>query len=205
MDTEREKMLSGKLYDPSDKELSDLRTKSHNLSMEYNMTPETDVEKRTAILQELIPDMGENAYLQGPIQFDYGCFTSIGERTYANFNFTVLDVCPVKIGKDVFFGPNVSLLTPMHPLRWQERNTYFKEDGVLTDKEYGKPIVIEDNCWIAGNVTVCGGVTIGTGSVIGAGSVVTKDIPANSIAAGNPCRVIRSITEEDMVGDEIKE
>ena len=103
------------------------------------------------------------------------------------------------IGDDVFMRPNVSILTPLHPLRWQERNTYQREDGVRTDREYGSPIVIGNNCWIAGNVTICGGVTIGEGCVIGAGSVVTRDIPANSLAAGNPCRVIRAITEEDRM------
>ena len=103
------------------------------------------------------------------------------------------------IGENVFFGPNVSLLTPVHPLRYQDRNTYRKEDGTVTDKEYAKPITIGSNCWIAGNVTVCGGVTIGEGSVIGAGSVVTRDIPANVIAAGSPCKVIREITEEDSL------
>ena len=116
-----------------------------------------------------------------------------------NFNFTCLDCAPVKIGCNVFMGPNVSLLTPMHPFRFQERNIYKREDGVYTDREYAKPITIGDNCWLAGNVTVCGGVTIGSGSVIGAGSVVTRDIPSGVLAAGNPCRVIREITEEDRL------
>ena len=131
--------------------------------------------------------------MQGPIQFDYGVFTEFGENCYANFNFTVLDCAPVKIGSNVFFGPNVSLLTPIHPMCWQERNQFVREDGVMTDREYAKPITIGSNCWICGNVTVCGGVTIGEGSVIGAGSIVTRDIPANVLAAGNPCRVIRQI------------
>lgn len=196
---QKELMLSGELYDPNDSELLELRAKAHRLSAEYNATFETEEEKRKSILIELIGEFGEGAYLQGPVQFDYGCFTTIGERTYANFNLTVLDTCPVKIGNDVFIGPNVSILTPVHPLRWQERNTYFREDGVLTDKEYGKPITICDNTWLAGNVTVCGGVTIGEGSVIGAGSVVTRDIPPNSLAAGNPCRVIREITDADRM------
>ena len=96
-------------------------------------------------------------------------------------------------------GPNVSLLTPMHPLRWQDRNPYAKPDGTITDKEYAKPITIGSNCWIAGNVTICGGVTIGEGCVIGAGSVVTRDIPPNSLAVGVPCRVIRKISEADSL------
>jgi maltose O-acetyltransferase len=93
-------------------------------------------------------------------------------------------------------GPNVSILTPLHPLQWKERNAYRREDGVLTDREYGKPITIEDNCWLGGNVTICGGVTVGHGSVIGAGSVVTRDIPPNSLAFGNPCRVVRKIDND---------
>lgn len=197
--TEREKMLAGELYDPSDEELVFLRQKAHVLSKQYNDTVETETEKREEILFELLPHLGENAYLQGPVQFDYGCFTNFGKNSYANFQFTCLDCAPVKIGENVFIGPNVSLLTPVHPMRWQERNLYRKPDGTMTDQEYAKPITIEDDCWIAGNVTVCGGVTIGRGSVIGAGSVVTRDIPAGVFAAGNPCREIREITDSDKL------
>ena len=196
--TEREKMIAGSVYDPSDDELIRLRQNAHRLSKEYNDCFETD-EKREKILAELIPNKGKNVYLQGPVQFDYGCFTEIGENSYANFNFTCLDCAPVKIGCNVFMGPNVSLLTPMHPFRFQERNIYKREAGVYTAGEYAKPITIGDNCWLAGNVTVCGGVTIGSGSVIGAGSVVTRDIPSGVLAAGNPCRVIREIAEEDRL------
>lgn len=125
--------------------------------------------------------------------------TEIGDNSYANFNLTILDTCPVKIGKNVFIGTGVSIVTPLHPFRYQERNIFLSDKGYYTDKEYGKPITIEDNCWIASNVTICGGVTIGEGSVIGAGSVVVKSIPKNSFAAGNPCRVIREITEKDSI------
>ncbi len=195
--TEKEKMLAGKIYDPSDKELLALREKAHRLSSEYNSLLETD--KRRA---EIIKELGINCaavYFQGPVQFDYGCFTSIGANTYVNFNFTCVDCCPVTIGENVFFGPNVSILTPVHPLRWQDRNSYAKADVTVTDKEYAKPITIGSNCWIAGNVTICGGVTIGEGCVIGAGSVVTRDIPPNSLAVGVPCRAIRQITEADSL------
>ncbi len=194
--TEKEKMLAGLIYDPSDDELAKQRQKAHRLSKEYNELLETD-ENREKIFKELVPNQGKGVFFQGPVQFDYGCFTEIGDNTFANFNFTCLDSCPVKIGKNVFMGPNVSLLTPVHPLRYQQRNIYQREDGVYTDKEYAKPITIGDNCWLAGNVTVCGGVTIGSGSVIGAGSVVTRDIPEGVLAAGVPCKVIREITEDD--------
>ena len=185
-------MLAGELYDPNEEELLLLRRKAHKLCREYNLLDETD-EEREKILAELLPNRGKNLTLQGPIQFDYGAFTTFGENCYANFNFTCIDCAPVTIGDNVFFGPNVSILTPIHPLRWQERNPFVRKDGVLTDREYAKPITIGSNCWIAGDVTICGGVKIGEGSVIGAGSVVTRDIPPNVLAVGNPCRVIREI------------
>ena len=195
--TEKEKMIAGKIYDPADSELLELRALAHRLSAEYNLTFETETEKRAGLMNRLVPKAANGVYLQGPVQFDYGCFTEIGENSYANFNLTVLDCAPVKIGKNVFIGPNVSILTPVHPLRFQDRNMYRRADGVMTDREYAKPITICDNCWIAGNVTICGGVTIGEGSVIGAGSVVTRDIPAGVVAAGVPCRKIRDITDAD--------
>lgn len=197
--TEKEKMLAGKIYNPSDKELASLRLQAHKLSKMYNDTFEDEEEKREQILKELVPNRKKGVFLQGPVQFDYGVFTSIGKNFYANFNFTVLDCCPVKIGDNVMIGPNVSIMTPVHPLRYQDRNLKEKADGTLYDDEYAKPITIGDNCWIASCVTVTGGVTIGDGCVIGAGSVVTRDIPANSFAAGNPCRVIREITEADAI------
>lgn len=197
--TEKEKMVSGKIYDPSDKELEALRINAHRLCKDFNNLYDEEEEKREAILDELIPNRKEGVFIQGPIYFDYGVFTSIGENCFANFNLTVLDICPVTIGDNVLIGPNVSIVTPVHPLRWQDRNIKRRDDGTLYDYEYAKPITIEQNCWIASNVTITGGVTIGEGSVIGAGSVVTRDIPPNSFAAGNPCRVIREITDEDAI------
>lgn len=186
------KMLNGEMYDPCDEELVSLRKKCHNLCREYNSLSE-DNPRRNEILKELGIKLGKNVFLQGPIYFDYGCFISIGDNSYANFNLTILDTCPVNIGKNVFIGTGVSILTPLHPMKYQERNQYMSEKGCMTDNEYGKPITIEDNCWIASNVTICPGVTIGEGSVVGAGSVVTRSIPKNSFAAGNPCKVINQI------------
>lgn len=197
--TDKEKMISGKIYDASVEELAKGRAKAHRLCTDYNQTYEEEEEKRLSILKELIPTLSKGVYLQGPIQFDYGYNTTIGENSYANFNFTVLDCSTVTIGRDVFFGPNVSLVTPLHPYLPEERRMRFREDGSAYDLEYAKPIVIGDDCWFGSNVTVIGGVTIGSGTIIGAGSVVTKDIPSGVLAAGNPCRVIREITEADSI------
>ena len=197
--TEKEKMLAGKIYDPNSPELLPLRQKAHRLCKLYNDTFEEDKEEREKILSELIPSKQDGVYLQGPIYFDYGVFTRLGKNFYANFNLTVLDVCPVTIGDNVFVGPNVSILTPKHPLRYQDRNIYKAEDGGMTDKEYGAPLTIGDNCWIAGNVTILAGAVIGSGCVIGAGSVVAGTIPDNSLAYGNPCRVVREITDSDAL------
>ena len=183
--TEYEKMIAGELYNPADDELVKMRQKAHRLCTQFNQTFETDEETRCAILRDLLAKFDEEEiYFQGPIFFDYGKNIHIGKNFYANFNATILDVCPVTIGDNVMLGTNVSLLTPMHPLKFQERNKLI---------EYGKPIKIGNNCWLASDVKVIGGVTIGDGSIIGAGSVVTKDIPSNVFAAGNPCKVIREI------------
>lgn len=202
--TEREKMLSGELYDPTDKELEQLRLNARKLARKYNLTDEDQSEEQAQILQELLPTTEELPYLQAPVYFDYGCNTFFGKFSSANFNFTCLDVGEIHIGDNVMIGPNVTLATPMHPLLPEERNIRKREDGSFYNLEYAKPITIKDNCWLASNVVVCGGVTIGEGCVIGAGSVVTRDIPPYSLAAGNPCRVIRKITEKDHMPDGIE-
>ena len=196
---QRDRMLAGELYDASDPELSRLRVKAHELCRRFNASSEEERDLRTRILDDLVPGHGQDADFMGPIYFDYGCFTKLGSRIFANFNFTVLDTCPVLIGDDVMIGPNVTLATPLHPLRWQERNLRRHKDGSLYDFELGAPITIGSNCWLASNVTVAGGVTIGDGAVIGAGSVVTHDIAPGSLAVGVPCRVIRTITEADRM------
>ena len=198
--TEREKMTSGRIYDPSDPELCALRDKAALLCRDYNQTCDvpSDRARRAAILAELCPGCAADVWLRGPVYFDYGCFTMIGEGTFANFNFTVLDCAPVTIGKGVFFGPNCSLLTPLHPLVAEER-AVADHGGREYDYEYAAPIVIGDGCWIASDVKVLPGVTIGGNCVIGAGSVVTHDVPAGMLAYGNPCRVVRPITEADSI------
>ena len=197
--TEKEKMLAGKIYDASDEELKRFRETAHRLSREYNLLDECDLNARAKILRALLPNADKSAYLQGPVQFDYGIFTELGENFYANFNLTVLDCAPVKIGNNVFIGPNCSLVTPVHPLLSRERKIIVRVDGSVFAQEYAKPITIGDDCWLATNVTVCGGAVIGNGCVIAAGSVVTGAIPPNSLAGGIPCKVIRTLSEKDSI------
>lgn len=198
--TETEKMFAGELYNPFCEGMPEARRRAHELCQRYNALPESDEEGREAILRELMPDHGEGVYLQGPIQFDFGTHISMGDRSYANFNFCVLDENRVVIGEDVFIGPNCSILMPIHPLRHEDRNVFRDpETGASVNLEFSAPVVIGRNCWIGGSVTILPGVTIGEGCVIGAGAVVTKDVPAYSLAFGNPCRVVRAITEEDLL------
>lgn len=191
--TEKEKMIAGQMYDPNCEELMTARTLAHDLCTEYNALSESDAELRQEVLRRLLPGLGKDSYLQGPFYCDYGFNIKTGARFFANFHFTVLDCAPVTIGDDVMCGPNVSLYAALHPLDYKQRNFRYRDDGSLYDLEYAKPIVIENNCWLAGGVTVLPGVTIGEGSVIGAGSVVTRDIPPHSLAVGNPCRVIKKL------------
>ena len=174
-----------------------LRLNAHKLARQYNLTDEDNMEEQRRILQKLLPATEELPYLQAPVYFDYGCNTLFGKFSFANFNFTCLYVCEIHIGSNMMIGPNVTLSTPMHPLLPKERNIRERDDDSFYNLKYAKPITIKDSCWLASNVVVCGGVTIGEGCVIGAGSVVKRDIPPYSLAAGNPCRVICKITEED--------
>jgi maltose O-acetyltransferase len=188
MRTERDKMLAGELYDALDPDLVRNRDRARDLCQTLNATRESDQESRRQILLQLFGKGGDTVWMQPPFYCDYGSNIELGERVFFNFNCVVLDVCPIKIGDFTLFGPSVQILTPMHPL----------EAGLRRKQEYGKPIEIGSDVWVGGGALILPGVRIGSKTVIGAGSVVTRDVPEGVFAAGNPCRVIREITEEDQ-------
>ncbi len=196
---EEEKIFAGKMFDPRSNELRDIKHKAHMACQRYNSMDEFDP-LRLPIIKEFIGSIGETYYFQGPIQFNYGCHTFIGENYFANFNLTVMDDARIFIGDNVCFGPNVSLMATNHPLIARERMG-LDEDGHTTMAEYADEIHIGNNVWIACNAVVIGGVRIGNNAVIGAGSVVTKDIPDNYLAFGDPCRAVRLITDADSKKD----
>lgn len=196
--SEEEKIAQGVLFCPGDPALKAIKLRTHNLNLRYNSMPEDEVEKRAQILGEIVGSMG-SGFIQGPVFFHYGKHTHIGERFFANFNFTVQDDAEVTIGDDCNFGPNVTIVTPLHPMIASERNAMMTADGEIKRLCYAKPVVIGNSCWFGASVTVCPGVTIGDNCVIGAGSVVTRDITPNSLAAGVPCRVIHEITDADSM------
>ncbi len=198
-ESEYDRMVRGEVYNPAEEQLVAMRKRARRLFYRYNNSEEDEQELRQALLHQLFGSHGENLYCEPPIRFDYGCNFHVGENFYSNFNLTVLDVAPVRVGKNCMFGPNVTIVTPVHPFLACDRNMRTGRDGKQFDYEYSKPITIGDNVWLASNVVVCGGVTIGHDSVIGAGSVVTRDIPAGVLAAGNPCRVIRPLSEKDKM------
>ena len=183
--TERQKMLIGDLYDPLDPELTSARERSRDLCQALNATREAEQEVRRRILSELFGKGGETVIMQPPFYCDYGSNIELGERVFFNFNCVVLDVCPVRIGDFTLFGPAVQILTPMHPFNASLRRK----------QEYGKPVEIGSDVWVGGGALILPGVRVGSRTIIGAGSVVTRDIPDGVLAAGNPCRVIREITE----------
>jgi acetyltransferase-like isoleucine patch superfamily enzyme len=195
---EEEKIMAGILFCPGDPELRAIKLRTHNLNVDYNATYEDETEKRNAIIREILGSFG-SGFFQGPIYFHYGKHTHIGERFFGNFNLTIQDDATVTIGDDCNFGPGVTIVTPIHPMLPDERNFMLDAQGNKKRFCYAKPVTIGNRCWFGANVTVCPGVTIGDGSVIGAGAVVTRDIPPMSFAAGNPCRVIREITEQDSM------
>ncbi len=198
---EEEKIFAGKLFAPGDPELRAIKLRSHTLCQDYNRTYEDETEKRTALLKDILGEMGEGTFIQGPIFFHYGKHTRIGKRFFGNYDLTIQDDAPVTIGDDCNCGPKVTIVTPVHPMLPEERFRLKGEDGAPKHLCYAKPVVVGNDCWFGASVTVCPGVTIGDGCVIGAGSVVTKDIPPHTFAAGNPCRVIREITEADSMAN----
>lgn len=187
--TEREKMLEGLLYDANyDEALIAERAVAKDLCFDFNQTRPSDVAGQTKIMQDLLGKTGDNFTVVAPFWCDYGSNIEIGDNFFANHNCVILDGAKVTFGDNVFIAPDCGFYTAGHPLDAERRN-----QGL----EYAKPITVGDNVWIGGGVKVMPGVTIGDNAVIGGGSVVTKDIPANVIAVGNPCRILREITPED--------
>lgn len=185
MTTEHQKMLAGELYDPLDPELVAARAHARDLCQALNATREAEQQQRRQILQELFGVGGDTVWMQPPFYCDYGSNIELGERVFFNFNCVVLDVCPVRIGSFTLFGPAVQIYTPMHPFNAEQRRR----------EEFGRAVEIGSDVWVGGGAIILPGVCIGSKAVIGAGSVVTRDIPEAVFAAGNPCRVIRSITD----------
>jgi maltose O-acetyltransferase len=185
MQSERDKMLAGELYDPLDLELVAARNRARDLCQALNETREAQQEERRRIVRELFATGGDTVWMQPPFFCDYGSNIHLGERVFFNFNCIVLDVCRVTIGDYTLFGPAVQVYSATHPMNAELRRK----------QEMCKPIVIGSDVWVGGGAIICPGVRIGSRSVIGAGSVVTRDIPEGVFAAGNPCRIIREISE----------
>jgi maltose O-acetyltransferase len=184
MKSERDRMLAGELYDPAAPELVAARARARNLCLELNGTREGEQARRRTILQQLFGAGGDTVWMQPPFFCDYGSNIELGERVFFNFNCVVLDVCAVRVGAHTLFGPAVQIYTATHPLDARARR----------GRESGKPVEIGSDVWVGGGAIVLPGVRIGSRSVVGAGSVVTRDVPEDVFAAGNPCRVVRSIT-----------
>lgn len=183
MGSEKQKMLAGELYLAGDAELVAERAAARSLCQRFNALAPDDAAGREALLGALF-GAATDAFVTAPFFCDYGYNIRLGRNVYFNFNCVILDVMQVTIGNDVLFGPGVHVYTALHPLDAAERRS---------GREYARPVAIGDDAWIGGGAIVCPGVSIGARTVIGAGSVVTRDIPADVIAAGNPCRVVRSL------------
>jgi len=185
MSSDRQKMLAGEMYDPLDPELVAARERARDLCAALNATRDRDGDERRRILGELFATGGNTVWMQPPFYCDYGANIELGERVFFNFNCVVLDVCPVRIGSFTLFGPAVQIYTPIHPFNAEQRRR----------EEFGEPVEIGSDVWVGGGAIILPGVRIGSRAVIGAGSVVTRDVPGGTFAAGNPCRVIREISE----------
>ena len=183
--TEKEKMLAGEVYCAIDLQLLKELAEAREVIHDYNLLRPSENEKKLELLKGLLGHIGDDkVIINQPFRCDYGKQISIGKRFFANFNFTILDEAPVTIGDDCFVGPNVSIYTACHSTDPVERNTR---------QEWAKPVTIGNNVWIGGSVTILPGVSIGDNVSIGAGSVVVNDIPSNTIAVGNPCKVIKQL------------
>lgn len=185
--TEREKMLAGELYDPTDADLVRGRDRARELCWALNATGEADRVERRRITTELFGAGGDTVGMQPPFFCDYGSNIYLGEKTYFNFNCVVLDVAEVHVGDYTLFAPGVQVYTAAHPMNARVRRTL----------EFARPIRIGSDVWVGGGAIILPGVTIGSRSVIGAGSVVTRDIPEGVVAVGNPCRVLRAIRDDE--------
>lgn len=192
------RMCEGKLYNCTDKTVFLKHARALWLTDRFNRTRVWNVPKQTRIIKKLIPNHGKNFFIMQTFRCEYGFNISFGKDLFVNFDCIFMDVAPIKIGDSVMFGPRVTIATPVHPLVANERIIQQYPDG-YHDIEYAKPVTIGNNVWIASNVTVLGGVSIGDNAVIAAGSVVTRDIPANCIAGGVPCKVIRYIDDDDRL------
>lgn len=186
--SEKEKMLAGKPYYAYVPELTKLRLAAQRLCHRYNQIDPKNLKERKALIRGLFNKTEARFCIEQPFHCDYGFNIDIGENFFSNYNLTILDCAPVKIGDDVMLGPSVSIYTAGHPIHHEIRNI-----GL----EYAFPVTIGSNVWIGGSVTINPNVTIGNNVVIGSGSVVTKDIPDNVIAVGSPCKILRTITDED--------
>ena len=186
--TEKEKMLAGEVYSPFDPELTALHQNALRIAERYNRESFADCLTRNDTLRQLLPNTHPSLIVQPPFLCDFGFLIEGGENGFINYNCTILDTARVKLGRNILIGPNVQIYCPMHPLDYRERAT-----GV----EHGEPVTIGDDCWRGGGTVICPGVTIGNRCIIGAGSVVVKDIPDDSVAVGNPARVVRRTPIDD--------
>lgn len=186
----QDKLHSGEIYDPSEFDLQEAQNKHLEMLYDFNHTRPKESEKRQALLKEMFAEIGENCYIEPPLHANWGGYhTHFGDNVYVNFNLTLVDDTHIYVGDNVMMGPNVVISSGTHPLE-----PSLREKGL----QYNLPIHIERNVWLGAGVIIMPGVTIGENSVIGAGSVVTKDIPANVVAVGSPCRVLREITDADI-------
>lgn len=185
---QKERMMAGLPYKAWMDGLSEERMDNKKRIFRFNNLPPENVEEQDRLIREILGKTGREVHIEAPFHCDYGYNIEVGDNFFANYNLIILDVGKVRIGKNAQIAPNVAIYTAGHPIHPESRNSGY---------EYGISVTIGDNVWIGGNAVIMPGVTIGDNVVIGAGSVVTKDIPANVIAAGNPCRVIREITDDD--------